>query len=124
MFGVEFKAVSEVPKDGLTPAKKDHRFSLTQVKELTAIQNKGGGVGLGMIACGSMLFWFTPEYINEHGQVDCNRLLKEKRYIMKTKEHGWAPLADVFELLWADRMGGLLKITLETNRKYFNQQGE
>ena len=102
MFGVELKAIGEVPKDGWAPAMKDHRFSKTQVRELKSIQTKGGGIGLGFIVCGRYLFWFTPERINETGQVDCYRLLRENKFIEKTAGGSWGELSSLLEILWRE----------------------
>lgn len=103
-FGIEVKAVSEIPKNGMTPPKSGHVFSAPQIKELYAIQNEGGGVGLGVIICGSTLFWCTPEYIDENGQVDCNRLLKEEKYMVKTQQHGFRAFEAVLAHYWAKKM--------------------
>lgn len=105
LFGIEFKAVDEVPANGLTPAKKDHRFSGTQAKELRSLEINGGGIGIGMIACGSTLFWFSYDLINEEGQVDCNKLHKKKQFLIKDKEKGWDVVGDLLDFLWAQRLG-------------------
>lgn len=108
LFGIELKAVGEIPKDGWAPLKKDHTFSGPQIKELKSIAEDGGGVGLGVIVCGGYAFWCTPDEINENGQVNCNKLLKENKFILKSKELGWSGFSHVLNLLWALRMKDIL----------------
>lgn len=105
LFGIEFKAVSAIPQDGLTPPKSGHVFSGSQIKELISIQDNGLGIGLGMIACGKYLFWFTPDYIDKNGQVNCNQLLKEGKYITKERITGWAGLSKLMSDLWTHHVG-------------------
>jgi len=121
-FGVELKVVDEIPEDGLAPAKNEHRFSQTQVKELRSLQNVGGGIGLGIIVCGNTLFWFTPESITEDGQVDCNRLYKEQKFILKDKEYGWSGLLVVMDILWTDRMSAYIPHIVQKQAMYFSDK--
>lgn len=120
MFGFEVKSVGEVPLNGLVPSSKEHRFSPPQVHELTRLQNKGGGIGLGLIMCGNVLFWFTPEYINCDGQVDCNKLLEENKFITKHKDFGWDYLGSVLQLLWGVRMQDILSKIAEITKNAVN----
>ena len=52
------------------------------MEELKSI-NKSDGIGLGLIICGPHLYYGGPEYINKHGQMNCNELLKRDNYIKK-----------------------------------------
>jgi len=124
LFGIEVKAVGSVPKNGLAPAKKDHRFTKTQVKELERIQKEGGGVGLGFLICGDFLFWFSYDYINEDGQVDCHRLTKEMKFIKKEKGLGWDALGAVLSLIWAARMKELLHAVAATHAHHYPKDEE
>lgn len=71
--GLEVKAVSEVVPSGWAPSKSEHRFSEKQVEELKSIcQN--GGVGIGVVICGNVMFAALPSQINDAGQINCREL--------------------------------------------------
>ncbi len=101
-FGIELKAVGEIGEDGFAPAKTEHRFTDVQVRELKNITDDGG-VGLGVIICGKSLFWFTSEYINENGQVDCKQLIKDNKMLEKLDDT-WDNFVLVLKFLWELRI--------------------
>jgi len=93
-MGMELKAVSSIPENGWAPLKSDHCFSKPQIRELKSIETHGG-VGLGLLVCGSYLFWFLPSEINEFGQVNCNELLKLHQFIKKGTSGDWDSIIEV-----------------------------
>ena len=68
-FGVEVKSISEVPENGMVPPKSGHTFSPVQVRELNNIEEHGG-VGVGVIICGSIAILVLPEQIDSKGQTN------------------------------------------------------
>lgn len=83
LYGLELKAIREVPEDGIVPKKSEHRFSKKQISELFNIE-KNGGVALGIIICGKIAYMLRPSEINEHGQVNVNHISSD-RVLRKTK---------------------------------------
>jgi len=108
-FGLEVKSVKDIAEDGLAPRSSEHCFTPPQVKELFNI-GQNGGWGLGILICGPKLFWFSPDYINEKGQVDCKRLVSESKFIDKVNG-SWDHVFMVLELLWRHRVLEYQKVT-------------
>ena len=68
-YGIEVKAIKEVPEDGIVPSKGSHTFSAKQRHDLKSIC-ESGGVGVGVVICGKIAGVFTPDKIDENGQVN------------------------------------------------------
>lgn len=71
-YGIEVKAIKEVPEDGMVPSKGSHTFTAKQVHDLKSINLKGG-VGVGIVICGKIAGIFTPGQIDEKGQVNWHK---------------------------------------------------
>jgi len=81
-YGLEVKSVKSIAENGLAPRRNEHRFTSKQIEELKSIE-KSGGLGVGVIICGKILFFGYPHEINEYGQMDCNKLKEQGRFILK-----------------------------------------
>lgn len=68
LYGIEIKAIKEVPKDGMVPLKSSHTFTKVQVRELNNI-DKAGGLAWAVIICGRVAAITPASEIDENGQV-------------------------------------------------------
>ena len=68
-YGIEVKSIEEVPLDGIVPKKSKHCFTKVQIRELNSICDNGG-TGVGVVICGRIAAVFSPDRIDDNGQVN------------------------------------------------------
>jgi len=87
-YGVEIKAITEVPKDGMVPKRGSHPFDKIQVNNLEEI-HKTGGVGVGMVVCGKQAVFCYYHQIDDEGRINWNQCVKENQHIPDIKDLKW-----------------------------------